>query len=255
MPTLPAFARRQRGAALLLLIMMLGLGVSVGLMSLRPSDDSIRQRQSAQLVAEAREALLGFAMTHGRLPRPAISAQDGREMEGPCNRESCTGILPWVTLGVTGNDSWGKLLRYSVSPGFAARRINPEQAIADKKIATRKGDGQLYYLVGDDRCTLQTRCSPAVVFSSGKNNLGTSAQGIPLANGTINNVDEEQNNSDTTTYISRQLETRSQGPGGEFDDIITWIPLQTFYHRIQISGILNPPPSGKIESSPKSDLP
>lgn len=240
---MPAFARRQRGAALLLLIMMLGLGVSVGLMTLRPSDDSLRQRQSAQLLAEAKEALLGFAMTHGRLPRPAISAQDGREMEGPCDRESCTGILPWVTLGVTGNDSWGKLLRYSVSPSFAARRINPAQAIADKKIVSRGEDGELFYLVGGERCTVQTRCSPAVVFSSGKNNLGTSAQGIPLANGTINNIDEEQNNIDTTTYVSRPLETRSQGPGGEFDDIVTWIPIQTFYRRIEISGILNPPSS------------
>eukprot|EP01030_Chromulinospumella_sphaerica_P009281 gene9281-9092_t len=194
-------------------------------------------------------------MTHGRLPRPAISAQDGREMEGPCDSESCTGILPWVTLGITGSDSWGKLLRYSVSPSFAARRIDPGQAVPDKRIASRKGDGQLYYLVGDDRCTVQARCSPAVIFSSGKNNLGTRAQGIPLANGTINNVDEEQNNTDTTTFVSRPLETSTQGAGGEFDDIITWIPIQTFYRKIEISGILNPPSSGKIEPSPKSDLP
>ncbi|RZT04580.1 hypothetical protein SAMN05216319_3633 [Duganella sp. CF402] len=253
MPTLPAIARRQRGAALLLLILMLGLGVSVALMSTRPGDDSVRQRQSMQLVAEAREALLGFAMTHGRLPRPAISAQDGREMTTPCNRDSCTGFLPWVTLGVVGSDSWGKLLRYSVSPSFAAQRIDPTQARADKKIASRREDGELYYLVGDDSCSVQARCAPAVVFSSGKNNLGTSAQGIPLANGTINNVDEEQNNGDTTAYIARRLETRSQAPGGEFDDIVTWVPVQTFYRRIEISGVLDPTASAKMVPSPKSE--
>ncbi|NYE62171.1 type II secretory pathway pseudopilin PulG [Duganella sp. 1224] len=235
----PLPLRRQRGAALLLLLVVLGLGASALLISsFSPGNDSARQQRSAAQVAEAREALLGFAMVHGRLPRPAISAQDGREQPDPCSDDGCTGYLPWVTLGVSGSDAWGKLLRYSVSPGFA-RRIVPNQAVAEKRILGRDGQGQPYYVVGGERCDVGTLCATAVIFSSGKNNLGTSELGVPQANNAEGNLDEQHNDRATLDFFARPLETRPQAPGGEFDDIIAWIPLQLLDRKLEASGVLN----------------
>lgn len=235
---MPPSARlhRQRGAALLLLLVVAGLAVSSLLItSYRADNDASRQRRSALQVAEAKEALLGYALAHGRLPRPATSAEDGREMPSPCIQDSCSGILPWVTLGVNGTDAWGKLLRYSVSPDFA-RRILPGDAVADRRILRRDSAGEIYFLIGSDRCDRNSRCAPAVVFSSGKNNLGISTLGMPLANGAVNNQDEQQNDSDTRDFFARRLEHRTQVPGGEFDDIVAWVPLQTLFRRIEASG-------------------
>lgn len=227
---------RQRGAALLLLLMVAGLAMSSLLISsYRADNDASRQRRSALQVAEAKEALLGYAMTHGRLPRPAISAEDGREMPAPCSQDSCSGILPWVTLGVHGSDAWGKLLRYSVSPDFT-RRILTGGAVADRRILGRDSAGEIYFIVGSERCDRNSRCAPAVVFSSGKNNLGISAIGMPLANGALNNRDEQQNDSDVRDFFARRRELRTQVPGGEFDDIVAWVPLQTLFRRIEASG-------------------
>src|SRR5450830_65867 len=88
---------RQRGAALLLLVTVLALGAATLLMS-GYSPQAMEQRQVDQTqrtLAQSRDALIGFALQHGRLPRPAISAQDGRESALPCTNDAdCSGFLP-----------------------------------------------------------------------------------------------------------------------------------------------------------------
>lgn len=229
----------QNGAALLLMIVLLGLGAATLIMkNVRPLDDSARQLRTALQIAEAKEALIGYAMTHGRLPRPAISAEDGREMPATCSQDRCTGLLPWVTLGITGGDAWGKMLRYSVSVGFA-QRIVPSKAMADKRILTRDNSGEAYYVVGNERCDMGIRCAPAVIYSNGKDNFGISTTGTQLRNGSISNIDEQQNDSSSDRFFARRKETRSQVDGGEFDDIVAWIPLQLLYRRLEVSGAIN----------------
>ena len=67
---------RQRGAALLLLVAVLGLGAASLLIGAFGHDtgEAARQQRTLATLAQARDALLGFAVTHGRLPRPAASA-------------------------------------------------------------------------------------------------------------------------------------------------------------------------------------
>lgn len=82
-------------------------------------------------MAEIREALLGYAAVHGRLPcaaKPDLASQAsgaGVEMTrgagGPCDPSVLAGVLPWVTLGVSENDAWGRRYSYRVSSTFAQR--------------------------------------------------------------------------------------------------------------------------------------
>jgi len=96
---------RQRGAALLLLLVVGSVAAASLLISAfsRSNVEQVRERRTIAALGRATDALVGFAATHGRLPRPAISAIDGRERAEPCSgEEDCSGFLPWVDLGVDG---------------------------------------------------------------------------------------------------------------------------------------------------------
>lgn len=211
-----------------MLLAVVGIGLSAFLMSMysAPQDERNAQR-TGLLLAEAREALIGFSAHHGRLPRPAISATDGRENPNPCTDDaSCTGFLPWVALGVEGEDSWGKRLRYSVSPAFTNNPILGYGVVANKTVVGRSPQSLFYYQVGQARCDASSPCAPAVIYSNGKNNLGYSNQGIHMANAESGNIDEQYNDVALTNFISRRRETAVTAPGGPFDDQVLWVPLQ-----------------------------
>lgn len=232
-----ATRNRQSGAALLLLMMVLGLGVSAVLVSVfnRPSDGG-RVAHTDVLLAQAREALIGYMQTHGRLPAPAISASDGRESPTACSdAASCTGVLPWVTLGIPGADSWSKLLRYSVTPGYTGASVTPYLVLADKTVLTRDAQNNISYRVGLPICDPIARCAVAVIFSSGKRNLGISVDGIAQGNSALNNIDEQQNDGSTNNFVSRALESNPNAPGGEFDDQVVWIPVGTAIDALKIA--------------------
>ena len=223
---------RQRGAALLLLLMLAGIGAATLLVSAlgRNGLEARRQQLTVRRLGQANDALLGYASAYGRLPRPAVSATDGNEREQPCDSEdSCTGLLPWVTLGIDGNDAWGKRLRYSVVPEYTRSPLRRLSAIATKTVQTRASDGLLYYLVGQDPCTLAAPCAPAVVLSHGKNNFGVSAQGVPQPNTGSANVDELINAVGTVHFVSRAATDDVHAPGGAFDDQVAVLSLSQLY--------------------------
>ncbi|MDC8759874.1 hypothetical protein [Janthinobacterium fluminis] len=227
--------RRQRGAALLILLSVVGLGVATLLISAlgKNGQQGARERRALLALAEASDALVGYATSHGRLPRPARSAVDGRERPDACVDEGgCSGFLPWVTLGVGGADSWGKLLRYSVTPEFTVAPIQSRSAVATKTVRARSPDGRFYYLGGQQECGLSIQCLPFVVYSSGKNNLGTGVAGVAQANKASGNIDEQANDKASTHFIARAAGADPRQPGGEFDDLAAWVPLTLLYERM-----------------------
>lgn len=232
---------RQRGAALLLLLAVAGVGAATVLVSALGGkrSDLARERRTLIQLSQANEALVGFALRHGRLPRPAVSATDGQENPRPCTSEqACTGFLPWVTLGIEGSDAWGKLLRYSVTPTFTEAPLLVSTAVATKRILDRDGKGRPYYAAGGADCTLVAQCIPAVVLSNGRRRLGTSLQGITLASESTSNVDEQHNNSAANDFMRRNASDNPADAGGEFDDLLTWLPLRPFYLRMAAAGRL-----------------
>src|SRR4029078_12181443 len=114
---------------------------------------------------ETREALLGFALSKGYLPCPAISETNGAEDRtgGTCTGGKRSGFIPWETLGVAKLDAWGRILRYSVTMNFALSTSPFSLSTSpDITIQTRSSSGVLTNLTNASTVV-------AVVLSLGMN--------------------------------------------------------------------------------------
>lgn len=233
---------RAGGAALLLLLAVLGLGgaaLFVGAPDRLEAGRAAREAATLLTLARAREALIGFALANGRLPRPAASAVDGSEQAAECGSEAgCSGLLPWAALGVAGSDGWGKRLRYSVTPSFTRVPIDSVRVVASKALQTRDGAGQLRYLAGRAHCAPAAPCVPAVLVSHGEHNFGVSEAGVAQANAGAGNLDEQANAAAATLFISRPRGTDPAMAGGAFDDLVGSVPLDLLFGRMRAAGNL-----------------
>ena len=231
----------QRGAVLLLLLLVLGVGAASALIGAFGGIrlQAAREQRTVLLLAEARDALTGYAAANGRLPRPAISATDGRENPAACASDAaCAGFLPWVALGIDGADAWGKRLRYSVTPALTTYAFQPYSTVANRSVLRRDADGELAYVAGGPACAAAAaRCVALVVLSQGRNNYGTSVTGIEQASGAAGNGeqlnnDEAENDTAVTRFVADV-----QG-GAEFDDLVAWLPLDLLYRRMRAANTL-----------------
>ncbi len=232
---------RQRGAALLLLLTMASMGAAFLFVTGYDSAArrAERERRTLHALAEAREALIGFANAHGRLPRPAVSASDGAENPAPCASDAaCTGLLPWLALGVARTDSWGKLLRYSVTPVYTSAPVMRESSLGSKTVLTRDADGSIRYAAGSPTCTLASPCLAAVVYSAGRENFGIADSGIRQPNTSRSNIDEAANNIATEHFMRRPRSSDPRAPGGEFDDLVAYIATEQLYEQMDRAGAL-----------------
>lgn len=232
---------RQSGAALLLLLLALGLGASAMLMAgFNNRLNTAHETRSLEQLAAAKEALLGYAQLHGRLPRPAMSALDGRENPQVCASDAaCTGFIPWVTLGIDGVDGWGNLLRYSVTPAYALGAIDPLVARPDKRIMGRSANNAPYFKQGTPECQREQLCPPAVIIATGKTGPAVGTLGNQRAVTGVANTDEAHNFSASNYFVSRSATVTSPAPDGDFDDVVEWIPLKMLYHRMSSAGSLH----------------
>lgn len=231
-------AVRQRGAVLLVLLAVLGLGAASVLMSgvARLDGRATPERRTALALKQARDALIGYAAANGRLPRPAPDAASGREYDGRCDTErSCTGFLPWVTLGITPGDGWGRLLRYSVTPVLTSAPLQASRAVGTKTVLTRRPDG-LAYLTGNAQCALGAQCAAAVVLSGGRDGAGVTAQG-QVQPGLAGSTDEQANLLADTAFM-RRARSGAGSAGGQFDDQLVWISVDTVLNRMSRAGML-----------------
>lgn len=238
-PPAPTFSPRGftlTEMAVVLVIVALLIG---GMVMPMAAQQDIRARQETERkLEEIREALLGFAVIHGRLPRPATSATDGAENPVNCTTspDNCQGFIPWATLGIHKTDAWSKLIRYSVTPEFANTSFTLT-SVATRTIQTRDTTGNAVYLAGQASCTTSTQCVSAVIFSHGKDRLGTSDTGVAFPDDSSTNLDEKANNIGPTNYFSRTSSSATTG-GGEFDDIVVWLPTSILVSRMISAGKL-----------------
>ena len=238
--------RRSRKASgftlveMTLVLVIIGLLVSSLIPPLSAQIDQRNLNETREQLAEIREALIGFAVVNGRLPRPATSSDDGNEKSADCNSDAdCTGFIPWTTLGLKRVDAWNKMIRYSVTPSYSkGGTLLSMTDYATKKILMRNDEGAVRYLIGDDdhACSEDYRCSPAVIFSHGKNNWGTTVDGAALADTSATNTDVDTNAAADKVFFSRDPSTVPTG--GEFDDIVTWIPPYILFNRMIAAGKL-----------------
>lgn len=111
------FTLTELAISLVIIALLVG-GLTIPLtaqMELRDLNETRKQ------LDDAREALLGYAVTNGVLPCPASIASNGvavaGAVAGTCG--STDGLLPWADLGLARTDSWSHQLRYRVLPAFA----------------------------------------------------------------------------------------------------------------------------------------
>lgn len=121
---------RQRGAAMMVMLVIMILGATAFLVSSLSSSalKTARQETNASALAQAKEALLGYAVSNttrpGELPCPDSDDDGALTINVDYVGNSCTtllGRLPWKTLGVTElRDASGEKLWYAVSDPFHA---------------------------------------------------------------------------------------------------------------------------------------
>jgi prepilin-type N-terminal cleavage/methylation domain-containing protein len=230
-------------AELAVVLVIVSLLIGGLLIPLSAQIDQRNYNETQQQIGEIREALIGFAVANGRLPRPATSATNGAERVDCGSDEAlCTGFIPWSTLGVKKTDAWNKIIQYSVTPAYANLPF-ALNTIGSKKVQTRDGAGNATYLIGSaGACSASSPCAPAVIHSAGRNNWGFADDGTALPDESATNADEEANaglgsfSPLPPVFFSRDRYTVPVG--GEFDDIVVWIPPYLLFNRMVSAGKL-----------------
>lgn len=187
-------SRRQRGAALMVMLIILVLGLTTLLVkSLSTADISNeRQAKTAAALAQAKEALIGYAITygdthpgevHGYLPCPDI---DGSSGEGSSKSPTCglqnvsqIGRLPWRTLNLAPlRDGDSECLWYAVSGTY---KSNPKTGLMNWDT-----NGQLQaYAADGSRLDSNDNQVIAVILAPGSTQDGQdrSGSGAPTCGG------------------------------------------------------------------------
>jgi type II secretory pathway pseudopilin PulG len=241
-------------AVALFLVGLLFGGVFV---PLQTQVDTRKIEQTEQLLSKAREALLGYAAAHGYFPCPADAASAGLEPAGSDHATgrcpSYHGFLPAAALGFSASDghgyaadAWGTAanrIRYAVSnqtigPAGNTNALTRANGLRTAGIANLSDPALslLHVCGGGKGVSPGVSCgstptlvstAPVVIWSVGPNGVtgGTS-------------IDEAQNpnpngGSADRIFVSR---TRSSTAGGEFDDIVTWLPMPIMIGRLVAAG-------------------
>lgn len=232
-------AKKYKGFSLIemsVVLLVIGLLVGVILKPLGASYDQTKRQKTRVQLEEIREALLGFAVVHGRLPCPAIIGTYGQE------QEHCAvphGYLPAAVLGVAGSfndsglllDAWGSPLRYSVSlsdsaefgePGMAdfvseneMKNVGLQNLHADLVICAESATGSCA------RNDIRANHVPAVVLSTGRDLTDAGVQSENLDNDII--------------FASHSY---SQSPDNPYDDMVLWLSDNVLYSRMIEAGVL-----------------
>lgn len=180
-----------------------------------------RYRQTERVIDEAKSALVGFVIRHGRLPKPSVSALNGNE-GASCQEATgkCQGFLPWMSLSVPRVDAYGQLIQYTVTESLTSK-IDKDSA-GNIPISTR--------LLAGDEIEL-TRNAAVVIASAGKKNWGVQFDGGERADTSNSNTDEDVN-AGGEKFFQRPLSDLNSAPGGEFDDVVVYLSPEVLIEKL-----------------------
>lgn len=237
----------------MLIMAMLAATLAVPLatqLQLRRSEETRRQ------LDEARDALLGFAAAHGRLPCPATRASRGLESfaaggdaaNGAC-RAFHSGYLPAAALGLSAvdaegfaRDAWGSpanRIRYAVFGGVAVNGVmNPLTRTNGMQSATLAGLGaapHYLYICLDGASASGGDCGPAANQITRRAAFVLLSPGANAASPATPGSDEARNLDGDGAFVSHEA---SSVPGREFDDILQWGAIHLVVNRMVLAGRL-----------------
>ena len=232
------FSIRQQGFTLVeLAIVLVIIGVLMGgfIGTLSSRIDKTRIANTEDDLESNKEVLMGYAYTVGTpasapyVPCPdcldAASCPGGTARDGVqdrngnlCSVGNSVGLLPWVTLGISGGDEWGTRYHYWVDPQFGTNNAFD--------LTTTPAIGQMLERTANGAATQPLASNiVAVILSQGKNGYGgISTSGAIFQNIPVGNLDEIDNANNDNDFVSRTHTTSdATTAGGEFDDILVWI--------------------------------
>jgi prepilin-type N-terminal cleavage/methylation domain-containing protein len=273
-PLAPEALRRGHGFTLTELAVVLTI-VAVLLSSLmytlsaqteqRSRDDTLRRLE------QARELLISFALVNGRLPCPASTTSSGDEAfssgsaaagGGICSNY-LNGFLPARAIGFQpldasgyALDAWNNRIRYALaqtasnpsggsgcsapaSPAFsltASLKANGvacapvNLVICDASQNSAAGSPPscgTWGVAGDARPVTNQLTVAAVIISTGKNATTTATPGN----------DEAENIDGDGVFVWHDVRPTG-ATGGEYDDLVVWIPAGQLYGRLIAAGVL-----------------
>lgn len=196
--------------------------------------EQARRKETKQQIDEIMAALVGYAtaQTPPKLPCPAkASLATGATGAGisDCTLNPRTGVIPWVTLGTSETDAWGRRFTYTI-----ASSVNGDFGTS----FTLSNSGTLNVLgISTGACgniTAHVSCAasgvPAVVVSHGPNGAGaylpTGGQLTASAD-----ADEADNSNGGATFVSHDNTPT-------FDDMVQWLSPNTLFNRMVAAGKL-----------------
>lgn len=261
--------RRSRGFSLVevaVVLVIVGLLVGGLLSPLSEQRERARLAQSTSERDDIMEALIGFAVSQGRLPCPATHQSNGREAGDtvpPLPPTRCLnggtafqhGFVPAVTLGLNGEfngdglllDPWDNPWRYSIARTNANAGTDAVWDFIGEGQMSLVGMGSLNpnLVVCDQASANAGSCSAGnelvsnavvVVYSMGKDwaSYASAAQqenageGAGVALGTYPVAGDR-------VFVSQSASVRD---GNEFDDQISWLSPNVLYARMLQAGVL-----------------
>lgn len=216
-----------------------------------------RQEEARRLLDDAKDALLGFAAAHARLPCPATAssggmesfAAGGSEANGDC-ADFHAGYLPGAALGLAPLDAEGFVrdpwqgpqsrIRYAVFGGGLAINgvANPLTRANGMQAATLAGLGaasHYLFICTTGAAVNASGCGPAANQLTRRAafvllSLGPNAASPRPAGG-----DEARNLDGDAVFVYREP---SDAPGLEYDDLLQWVPIHLVVNRLVVAGRL-----------------
>ncbi len=246
----------RRGFSLVemaVVVAILGLLLVTAMYTLSAQQQQRAREETQRRLEQAREAILGFAVANGRLPCPAgatgVEALTGAE---------CTtyvGFLPAATIAFQpvdssgfALDSWNNRIRYAVARNISdcsgtstLPHFTSKVNLKANGMSCRPSDNQLLIC----RST-QSTPAPAVGSCGAVDNVVTNqgtvvvvifSTGPNFATATGARPDEDENTDADTLFISHTPQPDGAS-GGEYDDMMIWIPVGTLYGRLASAGLL-----------------
>jgi prepilin-type N-terminal cleavage/methylation domain-containing protein len=262
--------RPQRGFTLIELTVVftiVAILLSSLLYTLSAQTEARTRDQTLQRLEQGKDLLLSFALVNGRLPCPARCSNfpacnalgDGgvEATAGGACTDGYAGYLPGQAIGYQPTDArgyaldaWGNRIRYAVSLNTNPATVNHFTNAANLKAngiavtpndlvvcaaSTAAGFNAATPTCGPNNSVTNQFTVAAVVWSQGKN-----LRAMPPGN-----ADEQINNkhrlpvvlNNNPTFVWHDM--RPQGAaGGEYDDLMVWIPAGQFYGRLIAAGVL-----------------
>lgn len=241
----------------MMVVLLIIASLATGLMiPLAAQVQARRAETTRQQLDEARDALLGFAAAHGRLPCPATPASRGMESFAPAGHAgngACDtfhgGLLPAAALGLSGldaegflRDAWGgpaNRIRYAVFGGLAVNGVmNPLTRANGLQSATLAGLGaasHYLYICAEGAPASAAGCGPAANQLTRRAAFVLLSAGLNAGEAPRPGSDEARNLDGDAVFVSHEA---SLARGREFDDIVQWGAIHLVINRMILAGRL-----------------